>query len=184
MSAHRSPAACFTCFTGPLHHQFARKFQQASPRYSLPLLLEQQLEQSPKHPSAAVSTPKQDIQQSQTDPQLRSDTRVLQPKHRALAARLAAATERQQRRQQFQQKQNSLSLPQHSSRNGALSSKTAADIALVCEEIGLPSSVAAVLTTAAAKGSISRNPGVLLPQVSNALRIAATVTPALLYEAF
>jgi hypothetical protein len=106
------------------------------------------------------------MQQSQADqPHIRSDIKVSQPRHRDLAARLAAATERQLRRQQYQQKQGLPAPNHHVDQAGARSAKVSADITSVCEELRLPNSVAAALASAAAKGHISCNPGVLLPQV-------------------
>lgn len=57
--------------------------------------------------------------------------------------------------------------PHHGDLTGASTAKLSADVTSVCEELQLPSSVAAVLAAAAAKGRISSNPGVLLPQVSS-----------------
>jgi hypothetical protein len=105
--------------------------------------------------------PEQQVQDFQVQHGVQ-ERRVLQPKHRALAARLAAATERQQRRQQYLQQQQ---LQQQGSRHGTWSPKVGADLALVCAELKLPQTLAPALSAAAAKGHISCNPGILLSQV-------------------
>lgn len=140
----------------PLRYRFTEKHCQQHGRYQLPHHQTQQQQQQQQHA------------------QPHTTARVLQPKHRALAARLAAAAERQQRRQQFAQQQqqqlqddSSTSTTSTTSRHGVWSSKVAADIRVVCQELKLPQSVAAALCAAASKGHISCNPGILLSQVSS-----------------
>lgn len=65
--------------------------------------------------------------------------------------------------------------PCHGDQAGTRTAKLSADIASVCEELQLPSSVAAALAAAAAKGHISGNPGVLLPQVRSWCMIKAVL---------
>lgn len=149
------------CTAGALKYLFRDKHHQRNVRYQLPSLLQQ---------GQAAAASQEHVQQLANAQRKHADTsnaRCLQPKHKALAARLAAAAERQQRRQQRQlQEQGHLhELQSNGGRHGSWSDQVGADIELVCKELKMPPSVAAALSRAAAKGHISCNPGILLSQV-------------------
>jgi len=149
------------CTAGAPKYNFRDKHHQRNGRYQLPSLLQQ------GHATAASQTYVQESEHAQMRHVETSNTRSLQPKHKALAARLAAAAERQQRRRQ-RQIQEQRHLPKQQStggRHGSWSDQVAADLELVCKELKMPPSVAAALSRAAAKGHISCNPGILLSQV-------------------
>lgn len=145
------------CTAGALKYLFRDKHHQRNGRYQLPSLLQQ---------GQAAAASQEHVQQLANAQRKHADTsnaRCLQPKHKALAARLAAAAERQQRRQQRQlQEQGHLhELQSNGGRHGSWSDQVGADIELVCKELKMPPSVAAALSRAAAKGHISCNPGIL-----------------------
>lgn len=155
-SCPESSLLCVHFHAGPLKRLFTDKHVQSSPRFAPPPGI---VKPGP--------LPQRGQQQQQAEQQQQGvqERRVLQPKHRALAARLAAATERQQRRQQYQQRQQE---QQHcGSRHGSWSPQVATDIVVVCQELKLPQALAAALSDAAARGQVSCNPGILLSQVSN-----------------